>query len=106
MTFEGFVFSNPLRIAEAVNTKGYGAIVPDIATHISVWYARSFDGRVSLPVAMYLLNEKGYTKQYDLALQHLEIVSKLGVHGVHIAAVTQDQHRSNVVRTCELLVRS
>jgi hypothetical protein len=71
--------------------------MPNIATHVAVWYFRGQNKDVSAPVATYAVSEKSKTRQFDMVHQFNGLVAILRLNGFRIKYTVSDAHRSNVV---------
>lgn len=95
----GFVDASPLEIAARVNSGSntWNTLIPSLATHTCVYYFQSFNGRISIPIATYFVNETEKTKDVDLLLHGLEVVTLAGLRGIIITCITFDNAQSNRV---------
>lgn len=94
---------SPLAITDALNnlkpengnvlTTGF----PMMATHLNVWYYKSLCRGLSQYVAAFPSCEKGYTRQYDFAMQFVDVSSRLAVWNIPTRYHTSDCHKNNVV---------
>ena len=97
----GFVEDSPLNVATHFNNTAvsYKEVLPQVATHCSMWFFRSYSGKVALPVCADFINEKDKVKAFDMARQLLNIITLLHTRTFKVTAICQDNHRSNQVST-------
>lgn len=102
MELEGFAEISPLAAAKQINADtGFDAVVPHVATHMTVTYYRSWDKSVSVPMAAFPVNSTGFTKEHDMLLAQQEIMSKMHARGFMLHAECLDSHKSNVVSSSQ-----
>jgi hypothetical protein len=101
MKYEGLKDTSPLTLAQQMNSQGktYKDIMPEIATHIAVWYFRSLRGDLSLPIATVAITDKSKTRSLDMIHWFLTLTGVLDAHGFIVRYFVADGHRINVVRT-------